>query len=198
MRRGVVRQVCSKRSWDGQVRKWRRMLHLWDPQQKKAAAARAPGGDEDADEASLVCRGIVAEVCSDDATADARSRAAGALRAGAEDAACDRGIDVEHLDEDEEDEEPVVLRIADGDRSLPERPLRTATDACDAVLAESDAPGRFDAAHDINPGARNGGERAPAKAERAGDDIYGDWESDDEFGDLNPEEREELRGFGSR
>jgi hypothetical protein len=24
-------QVCSKRSWDGQVRKWRRMLHKYDP-----------------------------------------------------------------------------------------------------------------------------------------------------------------------
>ena len=24
-------QVCSKRSWDGQVRKWRRMLHEYDP-----------------------------------------------------------------------------------------------------------------------------------------------------------------------
>jgi histone RNA hairpin-binding protein len=24
-------QVCSKRSWDGQVSKWRRMLHQWDP-----------------------------------------------------------------------------------------------------------------------------------------------------------------------
>jgi len=24
-------QVCSKRSWDGQIRKWRRMLHLYDP-----------------------------------------------------------------------------------------------------------------------------------------------------------------------
>lgn len=26
-----VKQLCSKRSWDGQVRKWRRLLHLWDP-----------------------------------------------------------------------------------------------------------------------------------------------------------------------
>jgi hypothetical protein len=24
-------QVCSKRSWDGQVRKWRRQLHFYDP-----------------------------------------------------------------------------------------------------------------------------------------------------------------------
>lgn len=24
-------QICSKRSWDGQIRKWRRQLHLYDP-----------------------------------------------------------------------------------------------------------------------------------------------------------------------
>lgn len=24
-------QQCSKRSWDGQIRKWRRMLHAFDP-----------------------------------------------------------------------------------------------------------------------------------------------------------------------
>eukprot|EP00736_Rhodelphis_marinus_P005347 Rmarinus@m.11289 len=27
-------QVCSKRSWDGQVRKWRRLLHDFDPEPK--------------------------------------------------------------------------------------------------------------------------------------------------------------------
>jgi len=26
-----VRQVCSKRAFDGQVKKWRRMLHAYDP-----------------------------------------------------------------------------------------------------------------------------------------------------------------------
>lgn len=33
-----VRQACSKRAFDGQVRKWRRMLHEWDPE--------GEGGDE--------------------------------------------------------------------------------------------------------------------------------------------------------
>jgi hypothetical protein len=28
-------QRCSKRSWDGQVRKWRRDLHRWDPEDEK-------------------------------------------------------------------------------------------------------------------------------------------------------------------
>ncbi|GLJ49170.1 hypothetical protein SUGI_1037500 [Cryptomeria japonica] len=26
-----VKQICSKRSWDGQVKKWRRLLHHYDP-----------------------------------------------------------------------------------------------------------------------------------------------------------------------
>ena len=26
-----VTQICSKRSFDGQAKKWRRELHLWDP-----------------------------------------------------------------------------------------------------------------------------------------------------------------------
>jgi len=25
-------QICSKRSWDGQIRKWRRQLHIYDPE----------------------------------------------------------------------------------------------------------------------------------------------------------------------
>lgn len=34
-------QSCSKRSWDGQIRKWRRSLHLYDP------PGTAPPGDDD-------------------------------------------------------------------------------------------------------------------------------------------------------
>lgn len=30
-----IKQVCSKRSWDGQVKKWRRMLHEFDPPTSK-------------------------------------------------------------------------------------------------------------------------------------------------------------------
>jgi hypothetical protein len=35
-------QVCSKRSWDGQIRKWRRMLHFYDPADLKESQAANP------------------------------------------------------------------------------------------------------------------------------------------------------------
>ena len=40
----------SKRAWDGQIRKWRRELHLWDPiptaaGDASAAGAAVPGAD---------------------------------------------------------------------------------------------------------------------------------------------------------
>ncbi|DBB09146.1 TPA: hypothetical protein ACH3X3_007752 [Trebouxia sp. C0006] len=30
-----VTQICSKRSFDGQAKKWRRQLHLWDPEEEE-------------------------------------------------------------------------------------------------------------------------------------------------------------------
>ena len=36
-----VRQACSKRAFDGQVRKWRRMLHEWDPEGEGAGEEEA-------------------------------------------------------------------------------------------------------------------------------------------------------------
>lgn len=52
-------QVCSKRSWDGQVRKWRRLLHEWDPvgstevaaEKASSAAAAAEKTASDAEDA---------------------------------------------------------------------------------------------------------------------------------------------------
>ena len=38
-----VHQKCSKRSWDGQVRKWRRLLHQYDPPDAAAEPGPAAG-----------------------------------------------------------------------------------------------------------------------------------------------------------
>jgi len=45
-----VHQVCSKRSWDGQVRKWRRQLHDYDL--PEAAGQVRSAADQDLDEVS--------------------------------------------------------------------------------------------------------------------------------------------------
>jgi histone RNA hairpin-binding protein len=55
-----ITKLCSKRSWDGQVKKWRRQLHLWDPEgmseEAKAneaeaeASAMTAGGNDDGDD----------------------------------------------------------------------------------------------------------------------------------------------------
>ena len=37
-------QVCSKRSWDGQIRKWRRALHRFDPNEPGEADCDGEGG----------------------------------------------------------------------------------------------------------------------------------------------------------
>ncbi len=42
-------QKCSKRSWDGQVRKWRRQLHLWDPSATDAELASLSLAEPEAD-----------------------------------------------------------------------------------------------------------------------------------------------------
>jgi len=49
-----IHQVCSKRSWDGQVRKWRRMLHDYDPESgtRDEQDDEDLGSDNEADEES--------------------------------------------------------------------------------------------------------------------------------------------------
>jgi histone RNA hairpin-binding protein len=46
-----IRQVCSKRSWDGQIRKWRRLLHEFDPpkdeDEEDPEQMFAPGREQD-------------------------------------------------------------------------------------------------------------------------------------------------------
>lgn len=39
-------QICSKRSWDGQVIKWRRLLHQYDPENSTKATTEAPTQSE--------------------------------------------------------------------------------------------------------------------------------------------------------
>jgi len=50
-----VSQKCSKRSWDGQVRKWRRLLHRWDPEgviSGPSDSSRSSDGSSTEDEGS--------------------------------------------------------------------------------------------------------------------------------------------------
>jgi hypothetical protein len=45
-----IHAACSKRAFDGQVRKWRRMLHAWDPEEGGAALPTALLGGGGAEE----------------------------------------------------------------------------------------------------------------------------------------------------
>jgi hypothetical protein len=43
-------QKCSKRSWDGQIRRWRRQLHLFDPSEDGKKAAEDSLGESEPEE----------------------------------------------------------------------------------------------------------------------------------------------------
>lgn len=47
-----IYQVCSKRSWDGQVRKWRRELHKFDPSSSDEAGLNDNDGEAALDDGS--------------------------------------------------------------------------------------------------------------------------------------------------
>lgn len=40
-------QKCSKRSWDGQLKKWRRLLHRWDDVLQSPSSSDADGSEKD-------------------------------------------------------------------------------------------------------------------------------------------------------
>lgn len=40
-----VHKACSKRSFDGLVKKWRRLLHQYDPQEEEQGQVRHTAGD---------------------------------------------------------------------------------------------------------------------------------------------------------
>ncbi|KAI5065880.1 hypothetical protein GOP47_0018504 [Adiantum capillus-veneris] len=54
------KQVCSKRSWDGQIRKWRRLLHVYDPPSED--------GEEIAEDLSVL---KLQRVCAEEIKSDA-------------------------------------------------------------------------------------------------------------------------------
>lgn len=98
-----IHAPCSKRQWAGRVRKWRRMLHDWDPPKVKARASKhADSSAARAIDPNKVGRDIVRS----DAWADGSAEAtvAGGL-AEEEDAAKE--------EDGEEDEEPVFFGVED-------------------------------------------------------------------------------------
>jgi len=60
-----IHQVCSKRSWDGQVRKWRRQLHDFDPSTPEAAGQHLDGLAQNA-AGSAISNPSSDDECSDD------------------------------------------------------------------------------------------------------------------------------------
>ena len=66
-----VRQACSKRAFDGQVRKWRRMLHEWDPE--------GEGGEEENNGAATTTAAAGEGKASGAATATATTPGVGPL-----------------------------------------------------------------------------------------------------------------------
>jgi hypothetical protein len=50
-------QICSKRSWDGQIRKWRRMLHFYDPEGTELNLDVEMGPEDDTDAADVTSTG---------------------------------------------------------------------------------------------------------------------------------------------
>ena len=101
-------QSCSKRSWDGQVRKWRRQLHEWDEGGRMFLACTATGESEE-----LLAQPTVDAVDGGSASNGMGGSAQAELQevGGVECDEDDRDRD-EDVDEDEDDWRESILRMA--------------------------------------------------------------------------------------